>query len=437
MLSIMNPLLHVWLVYCLKFAFWLSDQVTDLLFGWTFTYGTRQERELARNSFEHSAHVVSVSQIATYHPEFPGSSITTAWLFKHVRYASPRIILENEKICLSHMTKESAVFGIPRPGEDIYDTKKYPFISIGIHYACDQYVILPLSSFHRIAEEVGRPKVPLGITAMTLRSGSTLISQIMSRVPNTRSMSEPFALDTIAILYHRKYIDLEDLRQRFRGAIRLFARTQTDSKVERVFIKLNGYSNTFLGLVREDFPNAKMIKSSRHPKPSLISYRKITAIFYISLHAKLGLAWNSHGVGGISLFLNQFNISKPKLYWFWKTISNDELCAAWYAGSLACFREFSNIFDMEILYEDLVAKPLEIVENMFELMEIDKKMVPLGMEALSRDSQNGIFNKKISTEITPQFKEDCDKWLKILKLPITVDCTMEEFRNLLHSKKLN
>ncbi len=368
----MDPVFHVWLLYLAKFAVWLSDQITDLIFGWTFTNGTKEERERARSSFEHSAHVVSVVKSAAYHPEFPACDMNIVWVLKHVRYDSPRMLLENDQICLSHVTKDSAWFGIPRPREDVYDTKKYPFLPIGIHHASDHFVILPISSFHRIAEEAGDPKVTLGLSAMTNRSGSTLISQIMSRVPNTRSISEPFSIDTISMLYSIKEIDNEDLRKRFRNAIKLFARTQKNSKVERVFIKLNGFQSPFLDFLREDFPQAKIIQSSRHPINSLISSRKITATFYQTLHGKLGLTWNSHGVKGLRLFLNKFSNGRPKLYWFWQNISHDEVCVLWYAGGLACFREFKDVFDLQILYEDLASKPEETVTKLFETMDFER-----------------------------------------------------------------
>ncbi len=107
-------------------------------------------------------------------------------IFKHVKYVSPSIILESDQICLSHLTEKEAFFAVAKPGEDFYDTAKHPFLPIAIHHLSHRFIVLPISSFHRLAEECGDPKVTVGIIAMTLRCGSTLLSQVMNRVPNTR-----------------------------------------------------------------------------------------------------------------------------------------------------------------------------------------------------------------------------------------------------------
>ncbi len=57
---------------------------------------------------------------------------------------------------------------------------------MAIYNLSHRFIVLPIPSFHRLAEECGDPKVTVGFVAMTLRCGSTLISQVMNRVPNTR-----------------------------------------------------------------------------------------------------------------------------------------------------------------------------------------------------------------------------------------------------------
>ena len=42
----------------------------------------------------------------------------------------------------------------------------------------------------RLAEEVGDPALPVVMVNMTTRCGSTLLVQMMNRVPGTRAMSE-------------------------------------------------------------------------------------------------------------------------------------------------------------------------------------------------------------------------------------------------------
>ena len=48
-----------------------------------------------------------------------------------------------------------------RPSEDLYDTSRHPFLPVAIHRLVKEYIVLPISSFHRLAEECGHPTVPV------------------------------------------------------------------------------------------------------------------------------------------------------------------------------------------------------------------------------------------------------------------------------------
>lgn len=49
----------------------------------------------------------------------------------------------------------------------------------------------------RLAEEVGDPALPVVMVNMTTRCGSTLLVQMMNRVPGTRAMSEGGSLHKV------------------------------------------------------------------------------------------------------------------------------------------------------------------------------------------------------------------------------------------------
>ena len=57
------------------------------------------------------------------------------------------------------------------------------------------------------------------------------------------------------------------------STIRLLCKKAPGSDVQRVFIKLYGTGDPLLGMIREEFPETKMVLSIRHPKPSIISFR--------------------------------------------------------------------------------------------------------------------------------------------------------------------
>ena len=86
--------------------------------------------------------------------------------------------------------------------------------------------------------------------------------------------------------------------------------------------------------------------------------------------------------------------------------------------------------DLEGEYQSILANnPSDPCD--FDPLEVDESMVPLGVEALGKDSQNGIFNQKIERSVSTEFKNDCNKWFQTLKLPISVDCSLDEFRRYL------
>ncbi len=59
---------------------------------------------------------------------------------------------------------------------------------------------IPISTFHQLAEEAGAPDsngVTLGVIGMTVRCGSTLLSQIMHRAEGTRLVHVLFKITHI------------------------------------------------------------------------------------------------------------------------------------------------------------------------------------------------------------------------------------------------
>ncbi len=429
----MDPAFKVWLVHLLNVLIGGCDVLTDLLLGWTFSRGSRRERELARRDPGRSARLVSVACSAAYAPEFPSAGTNAFFVLRHLRYVDPRVVLRDDRICLSHVTRDEAFFAVPRGvGEDPYDTARAPFHPQAAFRMSDQLVVVPTSTFHRLAEECGDPTRPLGIAAMTLRCGSTLLSQVMNRVPNTRSISEPTALVTLYALYYWRTIDADDLRLRLRSAVRLLARTGPGSTTERVVIKLTQFSCPFLGELARLFPEARLIRSTRMPAASIASYRRILELFDSRLYGRLGVNWKNWLCPALSLALERVlgegEGAAPALSPWRRDISTYEVAALSYGASLACTKLHEDAFAATILYEDLSARPEAAVRTLLEALGVDPAHLPGALEALGRDSQAGMFRRFKGQGWTPEERRRCGEWFARLKLPISVDCTEEEFR---------
>ncbi len=427
----MDAAFKVWFLAFLRWLIRAADLATGMVAGWTFSNGSSQEKERARRDFNKSAQVVSVAAKASYVPDMP-SPRNSEFIFRHKEYTDPRRVLLEERVVLSHMTKDSAFFGILPGGVDLYDTKQYPFHYLALYHTCQNYIVVPMSTFYRLAEEVGDPKKHLGVVAMTLRCGSTLLSQVMQRVANTRSLSEPYALDSIWFLFHNEEIDMEEVRQRLRATVRLLTKTTPDSaNIERFFIKTNSFTSPLMGLLHELFPKAAFIASTRHPVPSVISFRKLMAVFSVSLYDRTGQLWRNYCVPTCVPVEEEYDDLRRTLNPWRANLTYDQNSGFVYASSLACIREYGHIFDLAVLYEDLIGSPEETVGKLFKVMKVGAEVpVSAGMAALGADSQKGIF-KSVSTrtDLPPELSNKMNHFYRRYGFPIRTDSTVEEFRD--------
>ncbi len=152
----MVPFFDYLLLLLLKVLVLLLDLATDALLGRTLTGGYSGERAEAAN-YESSAHLVSVAwraKLASFFPTQLGD-----FLLLHRAYVHPRTILERKNITLFFVTKEEAVFCVSEETDDVYDMDLHPFAAVAQYERARELVVVPKWAFHRLAEEVGDPKV--------------------------------------------------------------------------------------------------------------------------------------------------------------------------------------------------------------------------------------------------------------------------------------
>ncbi len=207
----MDSAFGYWFLQIILFLLRIVDTVIDLLLGFTFCGGTKKERQEARRCYEKSAQLVIIRHHARYHQLMDLYDLSY-YLYRHENYISPEYVLDKPNVALYFVNKTHAVFAVGEPDVDFYDTKKVPFCGLAFEKLSKKLFIIPMSSFHRLAEELGDPNVSVSIFGMTARCGSTLISQILNRVPNTRSMSEPWVFTHAYVMYNKGLIDMEEYR---------------------------------------------------------------------------------------------------------------------------------------------------------------------------------------------------------------------------------
>lgn len=133
---------------------------------------------------------------------------------------------------------------------------------------------MPHSSFNQLAADIGSAPSDRKLTFvnMTARCGSTLLGQIMARTPNTRVLSEPWALVHINYLLNCNHISETQYKILLRNVVQILCNWEHNKHITHVFIKATAFMAPEFPLLKEMFPSAKFIFNTRNFQPSFESY---------------------------------------------------------------------------------------------------------------------------------------------------------------------
>ena len=76
----------------------MVDKLIDIITGYSFIHGSKEERDLAKNSFENSAHFVTIAGRFTH--DIATGGFLKSFLLRHIKYGDPRIILKQDNITI-------------------------------------------------------------------------------------------------------------------------------------------------------------------------------------------------------------------------------------------------------------------------------------------------------------------------------------------------
>ncbi len=419
----MDDMFKFWLMVVVKCLLWFVEIFMDLILGYTITGGSREERRKAWLHHEHSAQLVNVLWKA-HNLEVQNH---TSWnfLYKHEKYVSPKYILEHKNVTLFTMDTTHAYFCVSDPDVDIYDTKKRPFVFICQYYEAKKLVILPLSSFKRLGDELGDPKVPVCLVNMTARCGSTLVSQIMTRVPNVCSMSEPWAMAQLNTLFRMRCFNWDETRKLIQTCMRLHCKVEPDSSVERIVIKMTPSTSPMFVALHELFPQFDFLFNTRHPKPSINSILKaVKSTKEKSLYLRLNFSAFDFIYNMVPLpYTDKYTRMLESFVAILMKYSQDEMLSLVWGGVMVNYLENKEIYKHVVLYENLTGSPEEETKKLFGLLNIPEEYVPGALEALGHDSQKNTFTRREEKLLVPE-----ETWNKIdnvlAELSVGVSCKM-------------
>ena len=124
---------------------------------------------------------------------------------------------------------------------------------------------------------IDKSSIQITLIHMTGRCGSTLLGQMLEKVPNTLVLSEPLALSFPSMMYQRGDISYEEYKDILYSVFCIMCR-QVD-KVERIVIKLHMNATPSVPLLMQFCPSIKLIFNTRHIKQTILSWNKLMKTF--------------------------------------------------------------------------------------------------------------------------------------------------------------
>ena len=385
--------------------------------------GTAKKQHEARlpHNYRRSAHVLNV---LFSHQFCPAQQTTFGdFLYTHNRFEDPQYIIDNNNITLLMINENYAVFCEPEEkGMHLWRASYGSFLRPTQMKFCRRLLVVPLTTFHRLADEIGDPDGEIIFLFNTARCGSTLLVQIMEHTGRCISTSEPGSLNTVAVKY-RKFGDSPEVRQLARDVIRWECRPYPTLQPPALgyFLKFSVPSIVTLPLLTELFPSRRC----------LFMYRDVEAVakstYRLSLvlpSAHIGFVFGKFSSRVVKIMTDSMGYDGDE---FDIRLDNHLLAGVILAiGATSKYIESRRRgFDIQaVRYEDLVAHPLEMCRVILEYCHLPKSLAEQAVKAFDIDSQrNSPAAKSIighfkEPEVTPQIKAQLNTLLSKHGMPL-------------------
>ena len=439
LLKKVDPAYFYAILQVVNFIYWLLDQyVIEPIFNHSLIYGSIKERKRASKD-DLVAHVVDVRFMAIM-----GMGLhydLSNFLITHDKYESLDYILNKANVTLFGLGKDNAIFVVTDESVDIYETKKFPFTSLGQVLEAKKLVIIDHVTLHRLADRLGDPKVQVSILNMTCRCGSTLITQMMSRVPKVRASAETYPSIHAHALYQEGKISRSEYRALLRSSIRVQCKVEPTSDIEHIFMKLNCFNSAQFGILRVLFPKAVLFFNTRQLAPSSRSLKKVMSNSFVNMICtRWGFQWR-HLIPQMPVPYDSPKIEEVYTQYeaqFFPKVTWVEHCALMSALVAACYEREPKVYNDIIFYEDLMENPEATMDRIFGIMGMNKEHIDKALSALNRDSQNRILcprGEQEGVQLTEKDKDDINRMFKRFNVPLTCEMSLEEFKEFFNSRR--
>ncbi|KAL3831310.1 hypothetical protein ACJMK2_023078 [Sinanodonta woodiana] len=237
-------------------------------FTWGVT-GVEKTRRDARKglNFKQSAHVQEIFwRRKIYNLEIADSS---DFITFHKCFKPPSYVLQ-PNISLYCVSKEEAVFIEVDERCNVYDSRDYRSLYMSQFINAKRIITMPLASFHKIAQDLGSPKVPVIWLSGTGRCGSTLLSRVFAAVPGCMVLEDPDALTNLAFLNKLNQFPGGEYDQLLISAVRLLCKP--DDRASMFVIRARPCCIVQIHKIYEFFPNICHVFAYRNSLKTVSSF---------------------------------------------------------------------------------------------------------------------------------------------------------------------
>jgi hypothetical protein len=327
------------------------------------------------------------------------------------------------------VTRECAVFLQMPKTIWHYTSDKAAFCWITLYKEATKTITMPLASLHRLADKMGEIKTPSMLISNEGRCGSTLLCNLM-HLSNRKvlALSEPDVFQCVQdMMIYRKQMGAKEFDRLVRSVsvlsfkpvkgadaivikIRLTAMqcinhiAATSPEIKHVYIRRKNLLKTVQSWERA-FEGVGQLKVMKFLARYNLLQFLMNHVFYVTEESQF--AFNTA--------FKHLNMKNPF----------EAMLVPWSNNVLAYVRCSKNFDVFLVIYEELMAKPEEMLRNLFKLLKnVEPDTIEVALkEGLKGDSQKGTplsmtnLKDRSASEYTPEIKKRVDSFLDAIGLP--------------------
>ncbi|XP_033761727.1 uncharacterized protein LOC117343473 isoform X1 [Pecten maximus] len=402
-----------------------SIVVTFQKFTWAVTGVERTRKDAQRGlQFKLSAHVQNVlwrRKLFGMTMADPSDFITTHKCFKH-----PNYVLKPQ-ISLYCITKKEAIFVEVKEGTDIHGSSEDTslFEEQFKHAQC--LISIPLASFHKVASDLGAPRVPIIWISSTGRYGSTLLTRVFAQLPGMMVLSEPDVLTSLAYLKKTNRINKGEYEQLLPSSVRLLCKP--DDRAGMICVKTRPSCTGQMEDVYRNFPQIYQIYVYRNSLKTVTSSLSLFTEEPFAMMARYIIdnkilstvmpCFRSFLYSNFCFLLDHDHPAMPP-----KSLSSVGIFTTSWAASISrCVEAIeARVPVIALLYEDMMKNPRKTCSILFDFLDIRREYIASATEGFKVDSNRGSLSQSLvisdSRRTIPQgFRVEADSILRKHNLP--------------------